>query len=148
QVGPQQLFQFGLSAEDEAREVARRARADGLRRAVALVPSGEWGQRVTEAFRNSWQADGGTLIAVEYIDQPVKLAQQIADLFQLRQSEARAKRLQSALGTSVAAQPARRQDIDFIFLAATPQQAQQIKPTLAFQYAGDVPVYATSNLYS
>lgn len=148
QVGPQQLFQFGLSAEDEAREVARRARADGLRRAVALVPSGEWGQRVTEAFRNSLQADGGTLIAVEYIDQPVKLAQQIADLFQLRQSEARAKRLQSALGTSVAAQPARRQDIDFIFLAATPQQAQQIKPTLAFQYAGDVPVYATSNLYS
>ncbi|MNP33675.1 Penicillin-binding protein activator LpoA precursor [compost metagenome] len=48
----------------------------------------------------------------------------------------------------VAAQPARRQDIDFIFLAATPQQAQQIKPTLAFQYAGDVPVYSTSHLYA
>lgn len=148
QVGPRQLFQFGLSAEDEAREVARRAHADGMRRAVALVPRGEWGERVTDAFRQSWQASGGTLIAVEYIDQPVKLAQQIADLFQLRQSEARAKRLQNALGTAVAAQPARRQDIDFIFLAATPQQAQQIKPTLAFQYAGDVPVYATSNLYS
>src|SRR5690606_13501829 len=38
--------------------------------------------------------------------------------------------------------------VDFIFLAATPQQAQQIKPTLAFQYAGDVPVYATSHLYA
>ncbi|MCR3843466.1 penicillin-binding protein activator, partial [Pseudomonas aeruginosa] len=27
-------------------------------------------------------------------------------------------------------------------------QARQIKPTLAFQYAGDLPVYATSHLYT
>jgi len=51
-------------------------------------------------------------------------------------------RLLQVSGTS------RRQDVDFIFLAATPQQAQQIKPTLAYQYAGDVPVYATSHLFS
>ncbi|MWV16531.1 penicillin-binding protein activator [Pseudomonas sp. L-22-4S-12] len=145
---PAQLFQFGLAAEDEAREVARRAWADGMRRAVALVPSGEWGNRVLAAFQQSWQAAGGTLIAAEHVDQPVQLAQQIADLFQLRESEARAKRLQSTLGGAIAAVPARRQDVDFIFLAATPQQAQQIKPTLAFQYAGDVPVYATSHLYA
>ncbi|SDK86042.1 penicillin-binding protein activator [Pseudomonas indica] len=148
QEGPAQLFQFGLAAEDEAREVARRAWADGMRRAVALVPRGEWGDRVLGAFRQSWEAAGGSLIAAEHVEQPVQLAQQIADLFQLRQSEARAKRLQNVLGISVAAQPTRRQDVDFIFLAATPQQAQQIKPTLAFQYAGDVPVYATSHLFT
>ncbi|OEC47223.1 hypothetical protein A7D27_01760 [Pseudomonas sp. 1D4] len=148
QEGPAQLFQFGLAAEDEAREVARRAWSDGMRRAVAMVPRGEWGDRVLAAFRQSWQQAGGSLIAAEHVDQPVQLAQQIADLFQLRQSEVRAKRLRSTLGTSVATQPTRRQDVDFIFLAATPQQAQQIKPTLAFQYAGDVPVYATSHLYS
>jgi outer membrane PBP1 activator LpoA protein len=145
---PAQLFQFGLAAEDEAREVARRAWADGMRSAVALVPQGEWGNRVLAAFQQSWQAAGGNLIAAEHVDQPVELAQQIADLLQLRQSEARAKRLQSTLGTQLAALPARRQDIDFIFLATTPQQAQQIKPTLAFQYAGDLPVYATSHLYT
>jgi len=148
QEGPAQLFQFGLAAEDEAREVARRAWSDGMRRAVALVPRGEWGDRVLDAFRQSWQAQGGTLIAAEHVDQPVELARQIADLFQLRESEARARRLQNTLGTSLDAQPARRQDVDFIFLAATPQQAQQIKPTLAFQYAGDVPVYATSHLFT
>ena len=148
QEGPAQLFQFGLAAEDEAREVARRAWADGMRRAVALVPAGDWGDRVLAAFQQSWQAQGGTLIAAEHVDQPVQLAQQIADLFQLRQSEARGKRLQSTLGTAVAAAPSRRRDVDFIFLAATPQQAQQIKPTLAFQYAGDVPVYATSHLFT
>jgi len=145
---PPQLFQFGLAAEDEAREVSRRAYADGMRRAVALVPSGEWGDRVLNAFRQDWEAKGGTLLAAERVAQPVALAQQIADLFQLRQSEGRAKSLQSTVGGNVSAQPSRRQDIDFIFLASTPQQAQQIKPTLNFQYAGDVPVYATSNVYS
>lgn len=148
QKAPPQLFQFGLAAEDEAREVARRARADGMVRAVALVPSGEWGDRVLAAFRQDWEGNGGTLISAQRIAQPVALAQQIADLFQLRQSEGRAKSLQSTVGGNIAAQPSRRQDIDFIFLASTPQQAQQIKPTLNFQYAGDVPVYATSNLYS
>ncbi|NMY24588.1 ABC transporter substrate-binding protein [Pseudomonas sp. WS 5021] len=145
---PAQLFQFGLAAEDEAREVSRRARADGLHRAAAMVPKGEWGDRVLKAFRQDWEANGGTLIGVEHVDQPVALAQQIADLFKLRQSEGRAKSLQSTVGTDVAAQPSRRQDIEFIFLAVTPQQAQQIKPTLNFQYAGDVPVYATSHVFS
>ncbi|MGV8919296.1 MAG: penicillin-binding protein activator [Pseudomonas sp.] len=146
QAGPPQLFQFGLAAEDEAREVARRAWADGKRSAAAMVPKGEWGDRVLDAFRQNWQALGGTFIVAERVDQPVALAQQIADMFQLRNSST--KSLQSSAGGSAAAQPTRRQDIDFIFLAATPQQAQQIKPTLVFQYAGDVPVYATSHLFT
>jgi outer membrane PBP1 activator LpoA protein len=146
--GPAELFQFGLAAEDEAREVARRAWADGKRSAVAMVPKGEWGDRVLDAFRQSWQAKGGTFLGVERIDQPVALAQQVADLFQLRNSEGRAQRLQSTTGAQMAAQPSRRQDVDFMFLAATPQQAQQIKPTMVFQYAGDVPVYATSHLFT
>lgn len=145
---PPQLFQFGLAAEDEAREAARRAWHDGMRRAVAMVPRGEWGDRVMQAFQQEWQTLGGTLITVQRIDEPVRLAQQIAELFQLRQSEARAQSLQGVLGTRIEAQPSRRRDIDFIFLASTPQQAQQIKPTLSFQYAGDVPIYATSHLYS
>lgn len=146
QTHPPQLFQFGLSAEDEARAVAARAWADGQRRAIALVPSGDWGDRTLAAFQSSWTAQGGTLIAAEHVERPVALAQQIAELFQLRESEVRAQRLESVLGVEVAATPTRRQDIDFIFLAASSQQAQQIKPTLAFQYAGDLPVYATSHV--
>ena len=148
ETGPAQLFQFGLAAEDEALSAARRAWQDGMRRAVALVPRGEWGDRVLAAFNRGWQQQGGTLLAAKRIDQPVQLAQQIADLFQLRQSEARAQRLKEVLGIELAAEPARRADVDFIFLAATPLQAQQIRPTLTFQYAGDVPVYATSHLYT
>jgi len=137
QAGPPQLFQFGLAAEDEAHEVARRARADGLHNAAAMVPKGEWGDRVLAAFRQDWEGGGGKIMAVERVDQPVALANQIADMFQLH-----------GAGNTTGATPTRRQDIDFIFLAATPQLAQQIKPTLNYQYAGDVPVYATSHVYS
>ena len=126
--GPAQLFQFGLAAGDEAREVARRARADGLTRAGAMVPKGEWGERVLNAFRQEWVAHGGSIVGIEYIDKPVALAQQVGDLVQLRKS---------------AGEP-----MQFLFLAATPQQAQQIKPTLNYQYAGDLPVYATSHVFS
>ena len=131
---PPQLFQFGLAAEDEAREVARRAWADGHRRAVALTPRGDWGNRVYEAFRQEWQVLGGAVVAAEPLAEPIELANQIADILQIRSD-----------GDS---QPTRRQDIDFLFLAATPQQAQQVKPTLIFQYAEDLPVYATSHLHA
>lgn len=145
---PPQLFQFGLAAEDEAREVARRAWGDGHRRAVALVPAGDWGNRVLEAFRQTWTSLGGVIVAAQPIAEPAKLSAQIVELFQLRDSEARAKRLENNLGTAVSAQPTRRQDIDFLFLTASPQQAQQVRPTLIFQYVGDVPVYGTSQLNS
>ncbi|EWC41055.1 ABC transporter substrate-binding protein [Pseudomonas stutzeri] len=145
---PPQLFQFGLAAEDEAREVARRAWSDGHRRAIALAPRGDWGNRILDAFRQSWQEAGGTLVAAEPLAEPVQLANQIADLLQLRNSEDRAQRVSSSIDTPTASQPTRRQDVDFIFLAATPQQAQQVRPTLIFQYAGDLPIYATSHLHA
>src|SRR5690606_26884216 len=40
EMGPAQLFQFGLAAEDEAQSAARRAWHDGMRRAVGPVPRG------------------------------------------------------------------------------------------------------------
>ncbi len=145
---PPQLFQFGLAAEDEAREVARRAWADGHRRAIALAPRGDWGGRILDAFRKSWEEAGGTLVAAEPLAEPVQLANQIADLLQLRNSESRGGRVSSITDASTSNQPTRRQDVDFLFLAATPQQAQQVRPTLIFQYAGDLPVYATSHLHA
>lgn len=134
QAGPAQLFQFGLAAEDEAHEVARRAKADGYSRAVALVPKGEFGDRVLAAFQQAWAAEGGTLVGYDHIDQPVAMAGQIAQLLQVRQTG-------NGQGTH-------RQDVDFVYLTATPQQAQQIKPTLNYQFAANLPVYATSHVYS
>ena len=61
--GPDNLYQFALSPEDEARATARRILADGLKRGVALSPSGEWGTRVSTAFNQEFLAGGGVLLA-------------------------------------------------------------------------------------
>ncbi|HRE30628.1 MAG TPA: penicillin-binding protein activator, partial [Candidatus Berkiella sp.] len=43
---------------------------------------------------------------------------------------------------------AHRQDVDVIVMAAPPAQARQLKPLFDFYYAEDVPVLATSSIYS
>ncbi len=138
------LYQFGLAAEDEARMAARQAWQDGKRHAAILVQSGDWGQRIASAFAGYWQELGGTVAGSISLGQPIELTQQIGDLMQLRESEARSKRLQTLLNVKLHTQLSRRRDVDFIFLAAPAQQARQIQPTLRFQYAGDLPIYATS----
>ncbi|MBR9903550.1 MAG: penicillin-binding protein activator, partial [Gammaproteobacteria bacterium] len=63
----QRLFQYGLSAEDEARQVARRAWQDGHRQMSMMVPDNGWGRRVGEAFWNEWHSQGGEITnAVRY----------------------------------------------------------------------------------
>ena len=60
----------------------------------------------------------------------------------------RYKTLRSRLKRNIEFEPRRRQDIDFIFLITGAQAAQQIKPTLKYYYAGDIPLYTISKAYS
>lgn len=144
---PQGLFQFGLAPEDEARSAATQAWEQGHRQMAALHTSTDWGQRAYQSFRRSWEEMGGVLIGRIIIDKPSEISGQIADLLQIRQSEQRGQRIARALDGNVAVQPTPRQDLDALFIAVNPQQARQIKPTLAFQYAAELPVYATSHAY-
>jgi outer membrane PBP1 activator LpoA protein len=43
--------------------------------------------------------------------------------------------------------PRRRQDLDFVFIAANPRQARLLRPQMKFHYAGELPLLATSHLY-
>ncbi|MBL4834077.1 MAG: penicillin-binding protein activator [Pseudomonas sp.] len=144
---PEGLYQFGLAPEDEARSAAMQAWQQGHRQMAALHTSTDWGQRAYQSFRRTWEEMGGVLIGRVVIDQPAEISSQIADLLQIRQSEQRNQRVARALDGNVAVQPTPRQDLDALFIAVNPQQARQIKPTLAFQYAADLPVYATSHVY-
>ena len=45
-------------------------------------------------------------------------------------------------------EPRSRRDIDFIYMPSYSHQARQLKPLLAFHYAGDIPVYSTSQVYN
>ncbi|CDG55776.1 MULTISPECIES: penicillin-binding protein activator [Halomonadaceae] len=125
----QRLFQYGLSAEDEARQVARRAWQDGHRQMSMMVPDNGWGRRVGEAFWNEWHSQGGEITnAVRYNpDSSVSNA------------------VQTAL--SVSGDRARLGNIDALFLLALPEYARQVPPTMDYYYAPNLPIYATSHLH-
>ncbi len=72
---------------------------------------------------------------------------QIQTALRLKDSQSRHKRLENALGTTLAFQPRKRGDIDLLFTPAPAATARQIRPQLRFFFAGDLPAYATSDAY-
>ncbi len=147
--GANNFYQFALAPEDEAIQVARIATSEGFQRAMILTPDSEWGLNVAQAFSAEWQAQGGRVIAQAAFNAKANnYSQIIKDAMQLDRSEKRAQKLTWLIGNNIEFQPRRRSDLDFIFLVARPQEAYAIKPLLAFHYAGDIPVYATSHIYN
>ncbi len=145
---PTNLYQFGLSIADEAYQIADRAWLQGHRSALTITADTSWGNAALRAFRNRWLARGGTLISLPpYAANERDFSPQLAQILLIDQSKQRADRLQRTLGKNLESAPRRRQDIDMVLLIANTDQGRQIKPTLDFLYASDLPVYATSLIY-
>jgi outer membrane PBP1 activator LpoA protein len=143
------LYQFSLAPEDEAREVANRAWQEGYTRAALMVPGTALGERLNRAFVERWQELGGLVVGERrYNAKSNDFSVPIKDLLNIDDSEFRKRRIQQLMGQRVEFTPRRRQDIDFLFLAAFPQQARLMRPQLKFHHAGDLPILATSHLYS
>lgn len=146
---PQNLYQFGLSPEEEARQVAERTWLDGHVNSAALIPAGSWGERVYTAFQQRWEQLGGKVIEVQQYNAELQdFSAPIQDLLNIDESRRRARTLRLLLDRDIKYEPRRRKDVDFIFLAAYPRQARQIRPQLKFYHASDVPVYATSHVFT
>jgi outer membrane PBP1 activator LpoA protein len=143
---PAGFYQFGLSPEEEARSAARRAIADGRRRAVALVPDGDWGQRVLAAFREEFEAGGGTLLATQTL-RGRDLGPAVRSALGIDASRSRHQRLQSLLGTSLVFQPRRRGDVDLLFAPGQPGIIRQLRSQLQFESAADIPMYSISDAW-
>lgn len=145
---PAGLFQFGLPPEDEASQVANRVIAEGLYRGVALVPQGDWGMRVLNAFSTRFTQLGGVLLGTQlYTPGMNDFSVPITRLLNLNDSQYREQQLAAFLNTDLQFEPRRRQDIQFIFLAANADDAKLIRPQLRFFHAINVPVYAISQVY-
>ena len=143
---PAALYQFGLSPEDESRSVARRAIADGRRRAVALIPSGDWGVRVLAAFKDEFEAGGGTLLAERALGGR-DLGPALRSTLGIDASRARHQRLQSLLGSSLVFQPRRRGDVEMLFAPGQPALIRQLRSQLRFEAAADIPMYSISDAW-
>jgi outer membrane PBP1 activator LpoA protein len=143
------LYQFALSPEYEARLVAEYAWFAGHVNAAVLAPEGVWGGRVAAAFADAWQDLGGSVVEIQrYLNDGSDMSSPVSKLLNIDESDARYKSLRQVLGTDVKREARRRQDVDFIFMAAFPRQARQLRPQIEFHRAQDMPVYSTSHVYS
>lgn len=146
QPAPPTVKQFGLSPEDEARAVAQRALAEGRRRAVVLAPAGDWGNRVLAAFRETLEAGGGVILASESLSGR-EVGEALQSALRVDDSIARHRRIQAVIDTPLAFQSRRRADVDFVFTPGQAASLRQWRPQLRFQGGGDLPAYATSDVW-
>jgi outer membrane PBP1 activator LpoA protein len=131
---PRNFYQFALWPEDEARIVARRAVADGRLNGVVISPAGEWGNRVAAAFADELSHLGGAVLdSRRYDTSQVDFSDLIKEILQVHVAKGEPT--------------THRTDAAFVFVAGTPGVARQILPQLKFHYAGDVPVYSTSDSF-
>jgi outer membrane PBP1 activator LpoA protein len=143
---PPFLYRYSLDPEEEARAVARRIAADGRQHGIALVPSGNWGQRVYEAFMTEAQASGLVITSTQFYDPgaqdfsgPLRAALgRFGGAGDRREGKPAPKRDAAA---------EQRDGPQFAFIAASAVTARAIKPQLRFQMSYALPVYATSDAW-
>lgn len=134
------LYQFGLSSRDEAMQVAQKAWNQQLRQALIIAPDNVRGQSLAATLNDSWHYYGGTVKATIMYTNMAS-----AD-----------KKLQAALNINIDKNPKHHakfepyngNDIDVVFLIASPEQGRQINPLLKFYLNPNIPVYSTSEIYT
>ena len=143
------LYQFGLSSEDELTQIADRAWQRGHRNILMISPDNSWGRKSADFMHQHWVTKGGSM--VEDVRYPISVndfTKFLKQPLQIDLSEKRGLSIKRFINSRVKYSARRRQDIDVVVMLGYPLKARQIKPALDFLYASDIPVIATSHIYS
>lgn len=146
---PPHFFEFGLSPETEIIELAQHVHTMGYTQALIIAPESPWGHRMVKTLNDQWQKAGGQTTDILFFTQQEKLSDDIARFLQVKQTiPDEDKDKDKDKDKDIPIQQKRRQDFNVIFLLATPADARQIMPLLRYDYLLNVPVFATSTIYS
>ena len=138
-----------LSQTEEAAAIAHSALAQGHNRALVIVPDSNWGLRVETAFATVFEQGDGHISAITHFNTAANdHSAMLTQMLKIDASKQRKKDLQSWLGIPLTFEASRRDDFDFIFMAARPREGRELKPLLRFHDAGDIPVYAMGRIFS
>lgn len=144
-----QVVQFGLLPEDEARQAAELAIIKNQTRALVFAPNTDYGERLSRAFAERYDALGGKVLALEkYSPETDDHSHPIQRALNTLQSRNRHSILRTVTRQRLEFEPHRRNDVEAVFLIATPRHARNFRTQLKFHNAGEVPLYATSQAYS
>lgn len=126
-----QLYQFGLSPIDEAEALAIKARQDGRKSALILVPNTTQGQRIGNYLTSSWQSHGGTVAGIQSYDPKQHNVGEVFNQLIKSSSYPSAEKLSRAL-----------------LLSANDATARELAPQLKYHQSTDLAVYAMPTIYA
>jgi outer membrane PBP1 activator LpoA protein len=126
------VYQFGLTPEHEVEQAAGSAWFDGRQNALVLAPATQFGQRMIRHFTDYWRTLGGKITAVKTYP------------YHGQDFSAPAKSLLEAAPPAATPAP----NGNFIFLIADGRDARLLLPQINSSQGGQIPVYATSHIYS
>ncbi len=141
------VIQFGLAPEDEARSAARRALALDYNNAIVLQTDDSRGDREARAFTELLQLNGGEVLHTAILPaDEYDYSKQLKDALLITQSDQRFRRLSSTIDAKLFFEPGIRGDVDMVFLAINNDQAKSVRPQLAFFHAAELPKFGTSRV--
>lgn len=140
---------LSLSQPEEAVAIANKALEQGQKNALVLVPDSAWGRRIETAFTTVFENGEGHISGSAHFDTTTSdHSVVLTQLLKIDESRQRKADLQSRIGVPLTFEPHRRDDFEFIFLAASPEEGRELKPLLRFHDTGDVSVYAMGRVFS
>ncbi|CAH0993154.1 Penicillin-binding protein activator LpoA [Sinobacterium norvegicum] len=142
------FYQLSISTHDEIALITEQAKLGGAERVLLTYPETSWGQRIADEYSQVWSALDGEIVATAPYTDERSMSPSLKNSLNINISEQRARTIARIVSDSFEADARRRQDIDAVFVVAQSQQARSIRPLLAFYYAQDLPVYASSHIYS
>ena len=143
------FYQFALSQEDEARNIANRLKSENKKRIMILAPESQAGRKLARSLEADILFNDGQVVSYEFYSESTHdYSREIKKALGLNDSVVRTRKLQSIISNKIISTSQIRPDIDAIVILARPKQARLIKPQLKFYQAEDLPVYSTSQLLS
>lgn len=141
------IYTLDLSSDQEITQVVERAVLEGNTRFALITPAASWGLKAREDYLKAITELEAEVAAELQYQSGEDLSSQVSQLLNTQLSSARYDELRKTVGQKLEFNARPRRDIDAILLTASARDARQLKPMLAFHFAGNYPVYATSHLF-
>ena len=142
------LFLFGLDPEQEMSQISGRMSKQGMQRVAVIAPDTQRAIRLSQSFEEDFESMGGHVVSKAYFGADRSLAQTVATMLSTADSKQRSRKLMRVTGLALETRPERRNDLDAILVLGNHEDGKQIKPLLAFNFAQDLPVFASSSIHT
>ncbi len=140
------LFQFGLAIEDEAHAIARASTRTVFHAWRSSNPTSTGRTARPSRFAPNSCRLGGTVVTVGTIKDARAVTEVVGSALLVEASTQRMEALSKTIGSKPEFTARRRSDLDALVALTDPAQSTALNSAMAFHFAADVPIYATSQV--